>query len=325
MTNILDPQLSSPRTLSPTEVTTLRSLLMSQLIISSNEDDDDDTKDDAENLLDYALDMIGEGENVGHVTDEVSLYLLLVKKRGRGADLFFRGIWLWKCAYDVLSPFANQLLYQTKNSLISYVYFDTPPYTFPLVTQTQLKFMEMPVCNDDAAHKLGICLTKFFRELDGGNNNDDEPVDVKEKVVEETKETKPVVEAKPVKAVVTTEKVKPKAPSPRSVAPSPPSRVVSPPSSSYTTSRSSSSSNNNSSSSWMAAKQSSAANNVYDARSSSQRRQDEMKNMFGSSNAGGGGSSIKERMKAFNNESKVNFDPVHFAVRKNKEAKGKLC
>ena len=71
MTNILDPQLSSPRPLSTTEVTTLRSLLMSQLIISN---DNDDTKDDAENLLDYALDMIGEGENIGHVTDEVSLY-----------------------------------------------------------------------------------------------------------------------------------------------------------------------------------------------------------------------------------------------------------
>ena len=84
MTNILDPQLSSPRTLSPIEVTTLRSLLMSQLIISSDpNDNDDDTKDDAENLLDYALDMIGEGENIGHVTDEVSLYLLLVKKRER--------------------------------------------------------------------------------------------------------------------------------------------------------------------------------------------------------------------------------------------------
>ena len=201
-----------------------------------------------------------------------------------------------------------------------------PPIPSPLFSNKQLKFMEMPVCNDDAAHKLGICLTKFFRELDGGNNNDDEPVDVKEKVVEETKETKPVVEeTKPVKAVVTTEKVKPKAPSPRSVvAPSPPSRVVSPPSSSYATSRSSSSSNS-SSSSWMSAKQSSATNNVYDARSSSQRRQDEMKNMFGSSGGGGGGgSSIKERMKAFNNESTVNFDPVHFAVRKNKEAKGKI-
>ena len=100
MTNILDPQLSSPRTLSPTEVTTLRSLLMSQLIIS--DPNDDDTKDDAENLLDYALDMIGEGENVGHVTDEVSLYLLLVKKRGRGADLFFR-------VYDYYEMWAHHM------------------------------------------------------------------------------------------------------------------------------------------------------------------------------------------------------------------------
>ena len=75
MTNILDQQLSSPRPLSTVEVTTLRSLLMSQLIISN---DNDDTKDDAENLLDYALDMINDGEDVGHVMEEVSSVLCLL-------------------------------------------------------------------------------------------------------------------------------------------------------------------------------------------------------------------------------------------------------
>ena len=190
---------------------------------------------------------------------------------------------------------------------LSHSYFDTPPYLPPNICKNKqhikLKFMEMPVCNDEAAHKLGICLTKFFRELDGGSGVED--------VVKEKEETKPVVKEAANKSK--------KSPSPTSVvasSPPPPARVVSP---------RSSSSSNNSSSSWMASKQSSASNNVYDARSSSQRRQDEMKNMFGSSSAGGGGggSSIKERMKAFNNESSVNFDPVHFAVRKNKEAKGK--
>ena len=61
------------------------------------------------------------------------------------------------------------------------------------------------------------------------------------------------------------------------------------------------------------------------AASSASRRQDEMKNMFGSSASSGGGMSVKDRMKAFNNNNTVNFDPVHFAVNQNKSKKGEFC
>ena len=67
--SIMDDQLSAPRNLSEDEKAKLRGLLKTQLIISS---DDDDV--DADDLLDYAVDMIESGENVGHVTDEVSHY-----------------------------------------------------------------------------------------------------------------------------------------------------------------------------------------------------------------------------------------------------------
>ena len=66
---IMDDQLCAPRDLSEDETAKLRGLLKTQLIISS---DDDDV--DADDLLDYAVDMIESGENVGHVTDEVSHY-----------------------------------------------------------------------------------------------------------------------------------------------------------------------------------------------------------------------------------------------------------
>ena len=65
----MDDQLCAPRDLSEDETAKLRGLLKTQLIISS---DDDDV--DADDLLDYAVDMIESGENVGHVTDEVSHY-----------------------------------------------------------------------------------------------------------------------------------------------------------------------------------------------------------------------------------------------------------
>ena len=65
--SIMDDQLCAPRDLSEDETAKLRGLLKTQLIISS---DDDDV--DADDLLDYAVDMIESGENVGHVTDEVS-------------------------------------------------------------------------------------------------------------------------------------------------------------------------------------------------------------------------------------------------------------
>ena len=55
-------------------------------------------KADAENLLDFTLDMVDSGETIGHITEE-------------------------------------------------------------------LKFMEMSVCDEDTAHKLGVCLTKYFLSL----------------------------------------------------------------------------------------------------------------------------------------------------------------
>lgn len=61
-----DQLLASPRDLTEDETATLRELLQAQLSIAS-----DDDQEDAENLLDYAVDMIDSGENVGHVTEEV--------------------------------------------------------------------------------------------------------------------------------------------------------------------------------------------------------------------------------------------------------------
>ena len=63
----VNTQLTLPRPLSTDETDTLRDLLTQQLNISGGDD-----LDDAENLLDYAIDMIDSGEAVGHVTDEVS-------------------------------------------------------------------------------------------------------------------------------------------------------------------------------------------------------------------------------------------------------------
>ena len=140
----------------------------------------------------------------------------------------------------------------------------------------------MPVCDDAAAQKLGVCLTKFFTTLDGGK--------------EEVEPTTPA--AVSIKATPTP-KAKP-APSPRSVVSTPPARRAPQPYGS-------------SSSRYGSSIQG-------DARSATSRRQDEMKSMFGS---GSGGSSVKDRMKAFNNETKINFDPIHFAVNKNKEKNGK--
>ncbi len=62
----MDEQLTAPRELSPDETSALRDLLKNQLSISS-----DDDHEDADNLLDYAIDMIDSGDNVGHVTEEV--------------------------------------------------------------------------------------------------------------------------------------------------------------------------------------------------------------------------------------------------------------
>ena len=64
---IMNNELIATRDLSPNEMGELRNLLKSQLSISN-----DDDEEDAENLLDYAVDMIESGEDVGHVAEEVS-------------------------------------------------------------------------------------------------------------------------------------------------------------------------------------------------------------------------------------------------------------
>ena len=63
----LSEELTAPRELSAQEVAELTELLKATLNIETQDDEDD-----AENLLDYALDMINNGESVGHVTEEVS-------------------------------------------------------------------------------------------------------------------------------------------------------------------------------------------------------------------------------------------------------------
>ena len=65
--------LSISRTLTSSEQSKLRTQLYTQLNITSNNDEDD--INDAENILDYALDMINDGEDVGHVMEEVSIYV----------------------------------------------------------------------------------------------------------------------------------------------------------------------------------------------------------------------------------------------------------
>ncbi len=66
----MDKSLKAPRALTSDEVSSLRSLLESTLKITSETD-----KEDAENLLDYAFDMIETEEAVGHIAEEVRFSL----------------------------------------------------------------------------------------------------------------------------------------------------------------------------------------------------------------------------------------------------------
>lgn len=59
-----------PRALTEDETEVLRKLLKTKLNIPS-----DDHEEDASDLLDYAMDMIEDGKNVGHVAEEVSVVL----------------------------------------------------------------------------------------------------------------------------------------------------------------------------------------------------------------------------------------------------------
>jgi hypothetical protein len=59
--------MSAPRKLSPAETDALRTLLLNQLDVSSPQQ-----REDANDLLDYALAMIANGKDVGYVVNEVS-------------------------------------------------------------------------------------------------------------------------------------------------------------------------------------------------------------------------------------------------------------
>lgn len=142
--------------------------------------------------------------------------------------------------------------------------------------------MEMAVCDEAAAQKLGGCLTKYFLDLDGGSAGE-----------EKSSKAEPVKTSSPAPS-------KPRAPSPKL-----PSRQTS-----------SASSGSRSSGSWMNSTPVASG----DARSQSNRRQDEMSSMF--PNRKGGGNSIKDRMAMFNNNNTMNFDPVHFAMKQNKQKQG---
>mmetsp|Transcript_10526 Transcript_10526/g.18485 ORF Transcript_10526/g.18485 Transcript_10526/m.18485 type:complete len:277 (-) Transcript_10526:445-1275(-) len=266
----MDGSLIAPRDLSEDEIANIRDLLKSMLVISN-----DDDEEDAENLLDYAVDMIESGENIDHVTEE-------------------------------------------------------------------LKFMEMPVCDEDAAQMLGECLTTFFLDLDGGTEGGGaSSVEGEEKsskaeeeeaaaaaaaaaapvTPEPEQEPEPEPEPEPVRAAPAPAP-KPKPTSFRTVSTSKPSytpRSYSGSSSHASSSASSSGGGGNSSTSWMKSGNSGPGADPYNCKSSADRRSQEMKDMFGS--GGGGPTSVKDRMKAFNNNTKVNFDPVHFAVNQNKREK----
>ena len=69
----MDKSLKAPRALTSDEVSSLRSLLESTLKINSETD-----KEDAENLLDYAFDMIETEEAVGHIAEEVRFSLFWI-------------------------------------------------------------------------------------------------------------------------------------------------------------------------------------------------------------------------------------------------------
>eukprot|EP00584_Thalassiosira_punctigera_P025201 CAMPEP_0172576364 /NCGR_PEP_ID=MMETSP1067-20121228/137684_1 /TAXON_ID=265564 ORGANISM="Thalassiosira punctigera, Strain Tpunct2005C2" /NCGR_SAMPLE_ID=MMETSP1067 /ASSEMBLY_ACC=CAM_ASM_000444 /LENGTH=247 /DNA_ID=CAMNT_0013369031 /DNA_START=373 /DNA_END=1112 /DNA_ORIENTATION=- len=62
----MDEDLTAPRDLAEDEAAFLREMLVASLILSSPDDEED-----AENLLEYAMDMVESGENVGHIVAEL--------------------------------------------------------------------------------------------------------------------------------------------------------------------------------------------------------------------------------------------------------------
>ena len=70
---MMDATLTSPRALTPPELSQLRTILKSCLKLIDNEEEEED----AESLLEYAFDMIDSVETVGHIAEEVRLLILI--------------------------------------------------------------------------------------------------------------------------------------------------------------------------------------------------------------------------------------------------------
>ena len=70
----MDADLSIPRDLTEKEEKDLRKCLTLQLNITTLIQDEED----AEDLLEYAFDMIKGGDNIGQVVEEVSCSLLII-------------------------------------------------------------------------------------------------------------------------------------------------------------------------------------------------------------------------------------------------------
>lgn len=66
-----DNELIAPRPLSSGDISYLRAVFELQLDLPDDEADEN-AREDAETLIDYALDMIQRGKNVGSVVEEVS-------------------------------------------------------------------------------------------------------------------------------------------------------------------------------------------------------------------------------------------------------------
>eukprot|EP00581_Thalassiosira_minuscula_P011441 CAMPEP_0183728700 /NCGR_PEP_ID=MMETSP0737-20130205/28691_1 /TAXON_ID=385413 /ORGANISM="Thalassiosira miniscula, Strain CCMP1093" /LENGTH=1010 /DNA_ID=CAMNT_0025960711 /DNA_START=398 /DNA_END=3430 /DNA_ORIENTATION=- len=92
----MDAQLTAPRTLTSGETEKLRKIIKAQLSIESDDDDSD-----AENMVDYAVDMIEEGENIGHVTDELQFMELPICGEDEAEQL---GVTLTKFLSELDAP-----------------------------------------------------------------------------------------------------------------------------------------------------------------------------------------------------------------------------
>jgi len=96
-------QTAVPRELTPDEISKLRVMLKSKLNVT------DDNEQDADDLCDYAIDMIEESKTVGNMVDEVSISLcvdMTVIQSNHPHTFYFLSyktnsfyLWKWKCSH----------------------------------------------------------------------------------------------------------------------------------------------------------------------------------------------------------------------------------